>query len=136
MATIQSKKELIYNSRNGKQGTVRVEISNWQYDVKNKMYKAIVNDYLVEQITEDEISFEKLTQIESEPKVYPKAEIDALFYALQNPIEITESYTEEMDYLISQALLYVTQQDPIYSSEASDWEIYEAPIVQPIQPKP
>lgn len=136
MATIQSKKELIYNSRTGKQGTVRVEIANWQYDVKNKIYTAIVNDYLVETINEEEISFERLTQIESEAKVFPKEKIDALFLALQNPIEITESYTDEMDYLISQALLYVTQEDPIYLSEGSDWEIYRAPIVQPIPPKP
>lgn len=136
MATIQSKKELLVKSRDGKRGIIRVEITNWRYDVKNKIYTATVTDNLVEQISEEELSFERLTFIESEDKPFPKEKIDALFWALQNPIEMTESYSEEMDYLISQALLRITQEAPIYESEASDWEIYEAPINEPIPQKP
>lgn len=54
---------------------------------------------------------------------YNSIDIDQLFYVLQNPIELTESYTSEMYQLISMALLYVTQQDPIYESISSDWEM-------------
>jgi hypothetical protein len=128
MAKIQSTTELLFNARTGKTGIIRIEIANWQYDVNNKIYTAIVNDFLVEPIEEDEVYFERLTPIASKNSIYPKEQIDALFLALQNPIEIEESYTEEMDFLISQALLYVTQSDPIYGSSASDWEIFGNPL--------
>lgn len=132
MAKIQSTTDLLYNARTGKRGIIRVEISNWQYDVNNKIYTAIVNDYVVEEVTEEELTYERLSPISSKNSVYPKTAIDALFLALQNPIEITESYTDEMDYLISQALLFVTKSDPIFGSTPDEWEIYESPVAEEI----
>jgi len=119
MAKIRSTKELKYDSRNGNTGIIQLEISNWSFNPEQSQYVAKVSDYLVTQ--EEDIEVRKL--IGTKDVRYASEQIDGLFFLLQNPIELTESYTSEMDLLISQALLYVTQQEPIYGSEATDWEI-------------
>lgn len=128
MAKIRSTKELTYDSRTGNTGIIQLEISNWSFNPEQSQYVAKVSDYLItnETVTDEEdnaqvIEIKKL--INTKDVRYASAEIDGLFYLLQNPIELTESYTAEMDFLISQALLYVTQQYPIYGSEGTDWQI-------------
>ena len=123
MAKIRSTKELIYDSRSINQGIIQLEISNWSFNPEQSQYVAKVSDYVIttETIEEETIEIKKL--INNKEVRYASAEIDRLFYLLQNPIELTESYTTEMDLLISQALLYVTQQVPIYGSEPADWQI-------------
>ena len=79
--------------------------------------KTIVN----EDETESTIEIKRL--INQKDVRYASEQIDTLFYLLQNPIELTESYTSEMDNLIVQALLYVTQQDTVYGSNANNWQI-------------
>ena len=123
MAKIQSTTPLIYDARKNASGIIRVEISVWQYELNNSRYVAVVNDFLVENVTEENETFERLTPISSKNVFYPKADIDALFYLLNNPILVTESYSSEMDDLISIALLHVTQTDPIYSSVAENWQL-------------
>lgn len=120
MAKIRSTTELIYDSRNGNQGIIQLEINGWIFEPENSRYIAKVNDYVISQ---DEEQNEIKTYINTKQVTYASAQIDGLFYLLQNPIELTESYTNEMDLLISMALLYVTQQDPIYGSTANQWEI-------------
>jgi hypothetical protein len=124
MAKIRSTKELKYDSRNGNTGIIQLEISNWSFNPEQSQYVAKVSDYLLtNEIDENEQVIEVRKLIGTKDVRYASAQIDGLFYLLQNPIELTESYTSEMDLLISQALLYVTQQDPIYGSEATDWQI-------------
>ena len=120
MAKIRSTTELIYDSRNGNQGIIQLEINGWIFEPENSRYVAKVNDYVISQ---DEEQNEIKTFINSKNLNYQSDEIDALFYLLQNPIELTESYSHEMDLLISMALLYVTQQSPIYGSSSNDWEL-------------
>ena len=123
MAKIRSTTELIYDSRNGNQGIIQLEISNWSFNPEQSQYLAKVSDYVIttETIEEETIEIKKL--INNKEVRYASAEIDRLFYLLQNPIELTESYTTEMNFLISQALLYVTQQVPVYGSNANNWQI-------------
>jgi hypothetical protein len=124
MAKIRSTKELIYDSRNGNTGIIQLEISNWSFNPEQSQYLAKVSDYLLtNEIDENEQVIEVRKLIGAKDVRYASAQIDGLFFLLQNPIELTESYTSEMDLLISQALLYVTQQEPIYGSESTDWEI-------------
>ena len=119
MAKIRSTTELIYDSRNGNQGIVQLEITNWSFNPEISSYTAKVSDFVIS--IEEEIEVKKF--ISSKEVRYASEQIDGLFYLLQNPIELTESYTSEMDSLISQALLYVTQEQPIYGSLANQWQI-------------
>ena len=128
MAKIRSTTELIYDSRNRNKGIIQLEISTWSFNPEISSYVAKVSDYVInnetivnEDETESTIEIKKL--INQKDVRYASEQIDALFYLLQNPIELTESYTSEMDNLIAQALLYVTQQDPVYGSNANNWEI-------------
>lgn len=128
MAKIRSTTELIYDSRNGNQGIIQLEIDGWEFKPTTNTYLAKVNDYVIEEI--EIVDEENNTTIQEVKKLinsknlnYQSADIDGLFYLLQNPIELTESYTSEMDLLISIALLYVTQQSPIYGSNSNDWQI-------------
>ena len=129
MAKIRSTTELIYDSRNGNQGIIQLEIDGWEFKPATNTYLAKVNDYVIEEI--EIVDEENNTTIQEVKKLinsknlnYQSADIDGLFYLLQNPIELTESYTSEMDLLISMALLYVTQQSPIYGSTANQWQIF------------
>ena len=128
MAKIRSTTELIYDSRNGHQGIIQLEIDGWEFKPTTNTYLAKVNDYVIEEIEIVDEENNTTTQevkklINSKNLNYQSADIDWLFYLLQNPIELTESYTSEVDLLISMALLYVTQQTPIYGSNSNDWQI-------------
>lgn len=128
MAKIRSTTELIYDSRNGNQGIIQLEISNWSFNPETSSYNTKVSDFVISNenvVNEDftETTFEVKKFISSKEVRYESQQIDELFYLLQNPIELTESYTSEMDILIAQALLYVTQQNPIYGSSANQWQI-------------
>lgn len=124
MSIIRSTTELIYDSRTQRCGIIEVEITDWKYQKKFNRYIAEVEDFLIEtQTDESGNEFEKRTPIFSKPVPYSKDDINALFFALGNPIEITENYSDEMDMLIAMALLYVTQNDPIYGSTAINWVI-------------
>lgn len=127
MVRVKSNIELVYNSRKQASGIIVIDIAQWQYDIAGGRYLAVVSDYVaveveveVEGVTE---TIEQLTLISSKDVVYTKEQIDMLFYMLNNPIDITESYSGEMDDLISKALLYTTQTDPVYGSVAENWEI-------------
>jgi len=129
MAKIRSTTELIYDSRNGNQGIIQLEIDGWEFKPATNTYLAKVNDYVIEEIEivdeENNTTIQEVKKlINSKNLTYQSADIDGLFYLLQNPIELTESYTSEMDLLISMALLYVTQQSPIYGSTANQWQIF------------
>lgn len=123
MARIQSNIPLIFDARKQSSGIIRVEITDWRYEVNNNRYSAVVTDFVIDQVNEDNVSFERQTQINSKIVIYPKSDIDALYLSLNNPIEITDSYSDELDKLISRALLQVTQDDPIYGSVANNWEL-------------
>jgi len=129
MAKIRSTTELIYDSRNGNQGIIQLEIDGWEFKPATNTYLAKVNDYVIEEIEivdeENNTTIQEVKKlINSKNLTYQSADIDGLFYLLQNPIELNESYTSEMDLLISMALLYVTKQSPIYGSTANQWQIF------------
>lgn len=127
MSKIRSNVPLVYNSRNQASGIIMIEIADWTYRMKLGKYVAKVTDYLVEITTVDidgaPQEIEKLTIINTKEVMYTTEQINALYSALENPIELTEQYSDEMDNLISNALLYVTQQDPVYGSVAANWEL-------------
>lgn len=123
MAKIKSNKVLTYDARNKKSGIIQIEISNWAFEPENNRYLAKVDDYVLEQIELEGVPTNVKKLIYSRTVVYSKNQIDGLFYLLQNPIELTESYSDEMDNLIAMALLFITQQDPVYG-ESQDWELF------------
>ena len=50
MAKIRSTTELIYDSRNGNQGIIQLEIDGWEFKPTTNTYLAKVNDYVIEEI--------------------------------------------------------------------------------------
>ncbi len=121
MAKIISIRELVYDARGQKSGTINVEISNWAYDLNLGRYLAQVNDFVISAQGEGENTVETRELINSKQVTYQKEEIDQLFVLLGNEILLSDNFSEKMDQLISGALLFVTQQDPIYGSVAEDW---------------
>jgi hypothetical protein len=125
MAKIQSTTPLIYDARKQASGIIRIEISVWSYDLKLKRYSAVVEDFIIEEVTEDGVSFELPTLINSKTVYYPVNEINALFTLIGKPINVDAVYSQEMDGLISEALLKITQTDPIYGSVPENWQTIE-----------
>jgi len=118
---IRSTKELFYDSRNNKKAIIELEISNWNYNIKRKSYTATIIDSYV---NTDNNGVETLKNIDIKNKRYTVAEVNGLFQALSVSIDINTPYNDQMDSLLQNALLLVTKQEPIYGSEASDWEVY------------
>lgn len=66
---------------------------------------------------------ELVTRINTKEIAFGKDKIDELFTNLSTPIDLDNSYSDQMDNLIAGALLLITQLDPIYGSEPGDWKI-------------
>ena len=116
---IRSKIALTYDARNQKSDTIYIAITRWVYD--QYTYNAEVVDYR---------KVDGVFQVISKKfKSYQKAEIDGLFSALQNSILPSESYSEEMDSLLTMGLLLDTRTNlldngkTVYGGVGSDWEI-------------
>ena len=134
---IRSTKELVYNSRDAETAIIQLEIQSWNYNVFKGNYNVNIADSHISTVTGtttnelgEEVPFEREveTQMNSIVKEYSTAEINGLFQLLGSPISLEVDYTEQMNELIQNALLIVTQQQPIYGSEPQDWEIYNEPV--------
>lgn len=123
MAKIRSNIELLYDSRDGKKGFLKIEITEWKFEIFNNRYCAIVNDYLVTNEDVDGVIIETSKNINTKTNYYPKLEIDTLFHYLNNSIDMSEEFSSELENLISMALLFETQARPIYESLDINWEL-------------
>lgn len=141
MSTIKSTKEMVYDARSNKSAMIEIEVQGWNFQPTSKSYSVNVVDYALAIIQEPTypdgmnspvVMKDVITRrhIAQKSVSFSKAEIDILFSSLGDSIDITESFSDELDKIITQALLLVTQQDPIYRvaetgqvSVASDWEI-------------
>lgn len=116
---IRSKIALTYDARNQKSDTIYIAITRWTYD--QYIYNAEVVDYRKVDGT--------YQVIEKKPKSYQRAEIDGLFSMLQNSILPSESYSEEMDSLLTMGLLLDTRTNlldngkTVYGGVPENWEI-------------
>ena len=116
---IRSKIALTYDARNQKSDTIYIAITRWTYD--QYTYNAEVVDYRkvngIYQVVEKKF------------KSYKKAEIDGLFSVLNNSILPSESYSEEMDSLLTMGLLLDTRTNllenskTVYGGVPENWEI-------------
>tara|TARA_R110000796_G_scaffold74629_5_gene167815 strand:- start:2504 stop:2911 length:408 start_codon:yes stop_codon:yes gene_type:complete len=134
MAKIISKKA-VYTTRDGDTCLISIEIDDFNEIKSRGGFNAIVTDKAVNY--ED---VETPGETESDPPIintvlteisvlnrkavfYRYAEIDALFTAIGDPVEASESFSEQLNLLQARALLIVTQQAPLYGTTAADWEI-------------
>ena len=117
---IRSKIALTYDSRQQKSDTIYITIQRWNYD--GFYYNAEVVDY----VKKDSLNY---TVINKKFKSYTKSEIDGLFSMLQNSILPSESYSEEMDNLLTMGLLLDTRTNllegdkTVYGGVGENWEI-------------
>lgn len=112
---IRSTKELVYDSRDLKNGIIQIEVSNWSFEPNSKRYAVKVNDYLV--YNENEL--ECRLSINSKLVYFTELDINNLIELLE--VDEKLNYTDKLSALISKALLYITQQDPVYGSISTDW---------------
>lgn len=128
MVRIQSNKELTISkdsrSGNTETGIIEIEITSISFKPKTKEWQLIIEDYLTinneadpENGTPAHTSFKKVNK-----KLVSKSaeEMNGLF-ALLGSIDSSEKFNER---LIA-GLLYDTQNNPVYDSTASDWQIKE-----------
>lgn len=118
---IRSKIALNYDSRSQKSDTIYIAIRRWTYDQVSFIYNAEIVDY----VTQDG----QYLEINKKFKSFTKPEIDGLFTALNNSILPSESYSEEMDGLLTIGLLLDTQNNllsdgkTVYGGSPQNWEI-------------
>jgi hypothetical protein len=131
---IRSNKALNYDKRNAsKKGIIQLEIPLVVRNIKEKKYILTIEDYLIdtyEQELFDELgnsigfeTIERKTQLNTKTMALSYAESNALTDMCDSLFEITETKTERRDKYTILGLLLVTKQDPIYGSNANDWEL-------------
>lgn len=141
MSTIKSTKEMVYDARSNKSAMIEIEVQGWTFNPTAKSYSVNVVDFALATTQQptypDGMSgsvvmkdFTTRQHIAQKSLAFNKEQIDGLFSALGDSIDITESFSDELDKIITQALLKITQDDPIYRvaetgqiSTAFDWVI-------------
>lgn len=111
---IKSTIELNYDARNGeKQAVIEIEISTWVTNPAGVTYT--VNDYAVG-------ANNAKTLINSKEVFYTTEQIDQLDGLITSTTDFTGLTRTEIEFLkVKKALLYVTQQAPVYGSIAANW---------------
>lgn len=118
---IKSKTALIYDSRKQISDTIYTAINEWSYVPKSSIYTATSIDYVKQN--------GEFVEIDQKVSQFTSAQVDGLFVLLQNPILLTESYTSELNVLLTKALLHQIKTDlndngkTIYGGNAVDWQI-------------
>lgn len=119
---IKSKVPLLVDTRTQIKDTVYVTIDKWIYDTRTSKYIASVVDYVQE-------TNGQYREINKKLKAFSKVEISGLFNMLNNPISIGESYCDEIDVLLKEALLIDTTNNllpdgkTIYGGLPENWQL-------------
>lgn len=118
---IKSTVKLFYDSRIQASDTIYITIKKWNYDPIKNLYVATVTDYTK--------ANNLYTPINEKFKTFQKVEVDGLFSLLGNSIIPSESYSSEMDNLLTMALLLDTQTNllsdgkTVYGGDAIHWVV-------------
>lgn len=105
---IQStKKGRIGKGRTSYYEFVQIEISRLIFIPSSKSYVIEVFDYAITTNEDGSTVKQPISAMRELP--YPKEKINALFKYLNNPIEVTEEFSDDFYDLLCGALLYVTQ---------------------------
>lgn len=118
---IETKSE-VYNLRSGGTSKIYIRIIENYNDSENKCYKLTVQDYVKDADGNESIIHNKIV-------VYSYAERDLLKQQILQNITVQGTESEVNEVLLPYALLFVTQQKPIYNLTANDFQImqeYEA----------
>jgi hypothetical protein len=113
---IKSTKELIYDARNGeKKAVIQIEIASWITNQDGVTYT--INDYAVFQDSSKQL-------INTKEVNYRPEQINEMALIVISSSNFTGLSRTEAEWLkVKIALLFVTQQLPVYGSTATDWEL-------------
>jgi len=111
---IKSTIELIYDARNGaKQAIIQIEIAGWRTNQEGVTYT--VNDYALGENEAKQL-------INSKEVNYTVAQINEMDVLIGSYANFTGLSKMEVEWLkVKQALLFVTQQAPVYGSLTNQW---------------
>lgn len=136
---VRSTVPLIYDARDQKSAFIALKISDWTREEKFNRFKAVVEDFIVTDVVDPQPGqpLKSYTPINRKDVVYTNQEIDNLFNFIAIPIEVGDSYSDKQQSLLANALLIVTQQKPIFGSNAGQWEIVDRALeIAPGEPEP
>lgn len=111
---IKSTIELVYDARNGeKQAIIQIEITSWVTNQIGVTYT--VNDYAVGENEAKQL-------INTKDVFYTNEQLNQMDVLISSNTDFTGMSRTEIEWLkVKNALLYVTQQAPVYGSIASNW---------------
>lgn len=111
---IKSTTELIYDARNGeKQALIQIEVDGWKTNKEGLTYT--INDFAIG-------ANESKQLINSKEVSYSTAQINEMDVLVSASGNFTGLSKMEVEWLkVKMALLYVTQQLPVYGSIANQW---------------
>jgi len=107
---LQSKQPISYNARNQSTGIIRICVSEWKLDLNIDKYYADVNDYLVENIQEDEYVFERLTALHNQSVSFDRNYIESLDF-------------DDVEDLLTFLLINKIENENYYGTSKEEWEI-------------
>lgn len=130
MSKIKTKLPIVIKNREQQAAIVYVEITSWNYN-KGLNYTATVRDFYESDAPSGTPvgTIGGLNTLNSKSKSYTIEQINALFIEIDASIPEDINYTEKMDSLLAQSLLYITQSEldengkTIYGLLPSDWEL-------------
>lgn len=111
---IKSTTELNYDARHGgKHAVIEIEISSWLTNQAGVIYT--VNDYAVGENEAKQL-------INSKDVFYTSEQINQMDELISSTTDFTGLSRTEIEWLkVKKTLLYVTQQAPVYGSNAANW---------------
>jgi hypothetical protein len=125
---LRSKTLFNYGDRDGKVAKIKLEVTKIGCNLKTGLYDVEVEDQ-IQQAVENPQPGKPLyyySFLSKRTKSYPKAMINQLFDMHgETIVKGEDDFTGKFEAVLPLALLTITQQKPIYGTNAEDWELVD-----------
>lgn len=130
MIVVRSKRPLILKGRKEREAVVAVTITDFTWEPRFNRYKFKVTDYEV--VDKDPSSLllvgdplKEYIFLEENIRYRTYDEVNTMFEHFNEPILVTDNFTQKIFDLQNKGLLLDTQLNPIYGSLPEDWELID-----------